>query len=66
MPQYLLKFRSGGRNYISQPVEADNPRQAMKVFRGRYYATLKGWSNFEIMDKIGVIKDDNNLTKPLA
>jgi hypothetical protein len=57
MPKYVLRFKIGKKEHTSQPVEAKTPRQAMRVFRGRYYATLKGWSDFNVLDKIGVAKD---------
>ena len=63
MQTYILRFNAGGKNYLSEPVKADTPRQAMKVFRGRFYATLKGWSDFHILDNIGVVKDSKELDK---
>jgi hypothetical protein len=43
--------------FTSRPVIAETHRHAMLVFKRRCLQTLKGMSDFDILDKIGVIKE---------
>ena len=61
MPRYILQFKRGKRTFRTKPVEADNHRQALEKIRNEYYFALLRYSDFKLLDKIGVVKDDNNV-----
>lgn len=67
MPKYILQFRSGKKMFTSRPVIAETHRHAMLVFKRRCLQTLKGMSDFDILDKIGVVPNyDKELDKGIA
>jgi hypothetical protein len=53
--------------FTSRPVIAETHRHAMLVFKRRCLQTLKGMSDFDILDKIGVVPNyDKELDKGIA
>lgn len=57
MPRYILQFKTGGKEFKSKIIEAETHNHAMIMFRRRHSRKLKGMSTFDILDKIGVVKD---------